>query len=505
MKKKSIPAAITIFGAKGDLTQRKLIPALYNLFLEQQLSSEFAIYCVDFLPAEQDVFKNELLNAVDEFSRSGKADPIKWKLFSDRIFYQQGDFTKKDTFSALKETLNAFDAVHKARAIRLFYFAVAPRFIETIAEALYLQKCCNKKSSDRLVVEKPFGTDLESARNLNQFLGERFAEKQIYRIDHYLGKETVQNIMAFRFANYVFEPLWNKTYIDYVQINLAEEVGVGKRGGYYDSAGALRDMVQNHLLQLLCVVGMECPPAYEAEAIRDAKTKLIKQVRIYSPGKEVFKNIIRGQYAEGMIDGHSVPSYRQEEQVGKDSTTETFVVGKFFIDNKRWKGVPFFLGTGKSLPRQRSVIMIQFKDSPHRIFKDDIIPNRLIISIQPELEIKLLFESKIPGPEMKLKAVDMDFTYQEAYAQSLPEAYEALLVDVLDGDATLFMRADQVEAAWKVVMPILETWQKYPSRQLHFYKAGTWGPKAAFALLKPFATKWFQYVQKDMPVSEMPS
>jgi len=505
MKKKSIPAAITIFGAKGDLTHRKLIPALYNLFADQQLSDNFNIYCVDFLPAEQETFRNELLASVDEFSRSGKADRAKWQLFSANIFYQQGDFTKKDTFSSLKANLDAFDKVNKTRSIRLFYFAVAPRFIETIGEALYRQKCCNKESLDRLVVEKPFGTDLDSARKLNRFLSKRFAEKQIYRIDHYLGKEIVQNIMAFRFANYVFEPLWNSKYIDHVQISLAEEVGVGKRGGYYDSAGALRDMVQNHLLQLLCVVGMECPPAYKAEAIRDAKTRLIKQVRIYSPGQEVFKNIVRGQYTEGVADGQSVPAYRQEEQVAKQSTTETFVVGKFFIDNKRWNGVPFFLGTGKSLPRQSSVIMIQFKDSPHRIFRDDIVPNRLIISIQPELEIRLLFENKVPGSEMKLKPVDMDFAYKEAYSQSLPEAYEALLEDVLDGDATLFMRADQVEAAWKVVMPILETWKKDPSRQLHFYKAGTWGPKAAYALLKPYATKWFELVQKEMPLSELPA
>jgi glucose-6-phosphate 1-dehydrogenase len=501
MKKKSTPASITIFGAKGDLTHRKLIPALFNLFADQHLSDEFNIYCVDFLPAVQDTFKNELLAAVDEFSRSGKADRNKWKFFSERIFYQQGDFTKKDTFTALKLKLDAFDTANKARAIRLFYFAVAPRFIETIAEALFQQKCCNKESFDRLVVEKPFGTDLHSARKLNQFLRKRFAEKQIYRIDHYLGKETVQNIMAFRFANYVFEPLWNRTYIDHIQIGLAEEVGVGKRGGYYDSAGALRDMVQNHLLQLLCVVAMECPPAYKAEAIRDAKTKLMKQMKIYTPGKEIFKNIVRGQYTEGMVNGQLSPAYRQEEQVDPHSTTETFVVGKFFIDNKRWKGVPFFLGTGKSLPRQSSVIMIQFKDTPHRIFKDDIVPNRLIISIQPELEIRLLFENKVPGAEMKLQAVDMDFTYQEAYAQSLPEAYEALLEDVLDGDATLFMRADQVEAAWKVVMPILDTWKKYPSRQLHFYPAGCWGPKAAKALLKPYAQQWYRLVPKAKPVS----
>ncbi|CAL1517131.1 glucose-6-phosphate dehydrogenase [Chitinophaga sp. MM2321] len=493
---KTYPAAITIFGAKGDLTRRKLIPALYNLYIGDHLPPVFCIYCVDYLAADQDAFRKELLDGVNEFSRSGKADPKKWAAFAAQVFYLQGDFMKASTYSTLKDQLEAFEAASGQRGTRLFYFAIAPRFIEIIAAAIYKQQLCNKVALDRIVIEKPFGTDLATAQQLNRYLGKRFSEKQLYRIDHYLGKETVQNIMAFRFANYVFEPLWNKKYIDHIQISVAEQVGVGKRGGYYDSSGALRDMIQNHLLQLLCIIAMECPGAYKAEMIRDAKTKVLKSVRPFASA-QLFKNVIRGQYTAGEINDTEMPAYRKEEQVAANSNTETFTALRLFIDNDRWQGVPFFLRTGKSMFRQSSVIVIQFKDSPHKIFKDDIVPNRLIISIQPELEISLLFESKLPGLQMKLVPVEMDFTYQDAYTETLPEAYEALLLDVLHGDATLFMRADQVEAAWKVVMPILNAWKKYPAKQLHLYKAGTWGPAASNVLLKPYAKEWFRLPSGD--------
>ncbi|HZZ75129.1 MAG TPA: glucose-6-phosphate dehydrogenase, partial [Puia sp.] len=301
-EKKLYAAAITIFGAKGDLTHRKLIPAIYNLFIGDHLPPTFVILCVDFLPAGDTEYRNDLLGGINEFSRSGKADEKKWKEFSDRIFYIQGDFLKLDTFSRLKEKLDSFDQENRQRGSRLFYFAVAPRFIEVISDSLYKLKLCHQQKKDRIVVEKPFGTDLDSSKKLNRFLGRRFAESQIYRIDHYLGKETVQNILAFRFANYVFEPLWNNKYIDHIQISVAESVGVGKRGGYYDSSGALRDMIQNHLLQLLCIVAMECPDAYQAEMIRNAKTRLMQSVRIYKPGG-IFKNVIRGQYTAGTVEG----------------------------------------------------------------------------------------------------------------------------------------------------------------------------------------------------------
>ncbi|MEO6894295.1 MAG: glucose-6-phosphate dehydrogenase, partial [Ginsengibacter sp.] len=460
------------------------------------LPQTFAIYCIDYLASEENDFKGELLEGINEFSRNGRAEKKQWEEFSANIFYIQGDFQKTECFQHLKEKADNFDKQNKQRGTRLFYFATAPRFIEIIAEGLYKNKICKRPTLDRIVVEKPFGTDLATAKKLNLFLSKRFDEKQVYRIDHYLGKEAVQNIMAFRFANYVFEPLWNNKFIDHIQISVAEEVGVEKRGGYYDSSGALRDMIQNHLLQLMCIVAMECPAAYKSELIRDAKVNVLKQVRRYA-GNSVFKNVVRAQYTAGDINGQPRKGYRHEEQVSPKSSTETFVAAKFFVDNKRWKGVPFFLMTGKSLPRQASVITIQFKDSPNRIFKDDIESNRLVISIQPNLEIGFLFESKVPGLEMKLKSVDMDFSYQQTYTESVPEAYEALLLDVLEGDPTLFMRADQVENAWKVVMPILDAWKKHPLKQLHFYKAGTWGPKEALRLIKPYTDELFQ-----LPLSE---
>ena len=487
---KTSAAAITIFGAKGDLTRRKLIPALYHLFIGNHLPAVCTIACVDFMQVKEDEFKEDLLAGVNEFSRTGRAEPTMWNAFAAKIQYIQGDFNQKETFTNLKRVLDAFDAKYKTRSIRMFYFAVAPRFIEVIANSLHKHKIAALQTKDRIVVEKPFGTDLESAQKLNRYLRKRFNEKQIYRIDHYLGKETVQNILAFRFANYVFEPLWNSRYIDHVQINVSEQVSVGKRGGYYDSSGALRDMIQNHLLQLLCVTAMDCPSKYEAETIRNAKVNLLKQVRIYKES-QVFTNVIRAQYKEGRINNVPQTAYRKEAQVAKNSTTETYVAARLFIDNERWKNVPFYLRTGKCMPKQSSVIVLQFKDSPNKIFKDDIVPNRLVISIQPDLEISLLFESKVPGLQMKLKPVEMDFTYKESYTEAIPEAYEALLLDVLHGDATLFMRADQVETAWKVVMPIIDAWKKHPSKNLLFYKAGTQGPKAANDLLKPFSDQWF--------------
>lgn len=499
MSKKIFPSAITIFGAKGDLTKRKLIPALYNLYADNHLPPIFSIFCVDFVTVDEGEFRNDLLEGINEFSRTGQADPEKWATFSAHINYVQGDFTKDETYITLKNKIKDFEEREQQRGVRMFYFAVAPRFIEVIADSLCKQKLCNRDTLDRIVVEKPFGTDLDSARKLNRYMNKRFKEKQIYHIDHYLGKEMVQNIMAFRFANYVFEPLWNNKYIDHIQISVAEEVSVGKRGGYYDSSGALRDMIQNHLLQLLCIIAMDCPKRYEAEAIRDAKVKVLKNVRPYT-SQSVFKEVVRGQYTAGEIGGKPQVSYKEEGQVAPDSTTETFVATRLFIDNERWKGVPFFLRTGKCMPKQSSVIMIQFKDSPHKIFKDDIQPNQLIISIQPELEIGLMFEGKVPGLHMNLEPVEMDFMYKDDFKQSLPEAYEALLLDVLEGDATQFMRDDQIEAAWKVVMPILDAWKKSPKKGLQTYAAGTWGPDAASALLKPYAKDWFRlHNQKPLP------
>jgi glucose-6-phosphate 1-dehydrogenase len=494
-EKKLSPAAIVIFGARGDLTRRKLVPALYNLFLTNHLPEVFTILCVDYLPVKGDEFKNDLLAGINQFSRSGKADETVWAKFAAAISYIQGDFMQAETFTLLKKNLDTFEKPPMHKGIRMFYYAVSPRFIEPISDALYKQQICSKPALHRIVIEKPFGTDLKSAQSLNRFLCKRFAEKQLYRIDHYLGKETVQNILAFRFANHVFEPLWNSRFIDHVQISVVEEVTVGARGGYYDSSGAIRDMIQNHLLQLLCVIAMECPAKYDPETIRNAKARVLQDIKIYKE-TEVFKEVVRGQYADGTVNNLPQAAYRSEEHVAPGSDTDTFVAARLLIGNKRWKGVPFFLRTGKALQRQASVIVIQFKESPHKIFKDDILPNRLIISIQPELEISLLFESKIPGLQMKLKPVEMDFTYKDAYTDDIPEAYETLLLDVLEGDATLFMRADQVEAAWKVVMPVINAWKKHPAKQLRFYEPGSWGPVAANKLLKPYAKDWILLPQE---------
>jgi glucose-6-phosphate 1-dehydrogenase len=431
-----------------------------------------------------------LLGGVNEFSRTGKADKSAWKKFSGHISYLQGDFTDAALYEALNERLRSCDATAGNRCNRLFYYSVAPRFIETISEELYKNKTASQKEIDRIIIEKPFGSDLASAKKLNAFLTKRFDEKQLYRIDHYLGKETVQNIMAFRFANYVFEPLWNKKFIDHVQITVAETVSVGSRAGYYEQAGAIRDMVQNHLLQLLCTIAMEPPQNLHAESIRNKKLSTLKSIKPFTKDSAE-KNIVRGQYIAGKIKDVEQVAYRDEKKVAPGSMTETFFAGKFYIDNERWTRVPFYLRTGKCLTKQTSVIVIQFKDTPHRIFKEDTAPNRLVISIQPDNAISLFFECKVPGLEMKLKNVEMDFTYRENYDQQLPEAYEALLLDAMQGDASLFMRKDQVEAAWKVVMPIINEWKQQAKTTLKFYPAGTMGPKLADDLLKRDGREWY--------------
>jgi len=481
---------IVIFGASGDLCNRKLIPALYNLYLTDHLPQVFFIIAIDHNNATDADYKKHLLDGVNEFSRSGKADKSAWKKFSDHISFLKGDFTDAAMYDELHSKLRSCDAKAGNRCNRLFYYSVAPRFIEVISEQLYKNKTATQKDSDRIIIEKPFGSDLASAKKLNAFLTKRFDEKQLYRIDHYLGKETVQNIMAFRFANYVFEPLWNNKFIDHVQITVAETVSVGSRAGYYEQAGAIRDMVQNHLLQLLCTIAMDPPQNLHAETVRNKKISLLKKIKPLAR-LNVEKNIVRGQYAAGKIKDADQPAYREEKNVAPGSMTETFFAGKFYIDNERWKNVPFYLRTGKCLTKQTSVIVLQFKDTPHKVFKEDTSPNRLVIAIQPDHAISLFLECKVPGLEMKLKNVEMDFTYRENYDQQLPEAYEALLVDAMEGDASLFMRKDQVEAAWKVVMPIINEWKKQPKTSLKFYSAGTMGPKLADDLLERDGREWY--------------
>jgi glucose-6-phosphate 1-dehydrogenase len=491
MQKKSIaPQSIIIFGANGDLCWRKLIPALYNLYLTDNLPEKFFITAIDHGEITGEAFNKKMLDGINQFSRSGKADKKAWSAFSSHIHYLQGDFTNADLYISLNKLLKEQDIKTGQRLNRLFYYSVSPRFIETIAEELYKNKIAPQKETDRIIIEKPFGSSLQTAKKLNAFLLKRFSEKQLYRIDHYLGKETVQNMMVFRFANYIFEPLWNKNFIDHVQITVAETVPVGGRANYYEQAGAIRDMIQNHLLQLLCVVAMEAPKKLNAAEIRNKKLAVLKAIRPFTK-TTVTKNVIRAQYTKGTVKDVKQVAYRNEENVAPASVTETYFAGKFFIDNECWQGVPFYLRTGKCLSKQTSLIVVQFKNTGHRIFKDDCNANRLIISIQPDNEISLWFESKVPGLEMKLQNVEMDFTYRESYTEQLPEAYETLLMDAMEGDASLFMRNDQVETAWKIVMPIITNWQKQTKPNLKFYAAGSSGPKAADEFIKKDGRKWY--------------
>jgi glucose-6-phosphate 1-dehydrogenase len=484
---------IVIFGGKGDLAWRKLIPAFFNLYTGGFLPEQFSIYAVHYEKKAEKDYRAYMLEGVNNFSRNGKATREQWKAFSSHLFFFEGDFTITDTYRRLSAVLEKNDKDWGGRAVRLFYYSVAPRFIEPISKLLAKHRLAADISLDRIVVEKPFGNSLKTARELNQLLTAHFSEKQIFRIDHYLGKETVQNLMAFRFANIVYESVWNNNYIDHVQITVAEHIGVGGRGGYYEQAGALRDMIQNHLLQLLCITAMEPPVSIEAEDVRNKKVDVLKAIRPLTK-KTILKEVIRGQYREGKLDGKKQPAYRKEKNVDPGSVTETFVALKLFIDNWRWKNVPFYLRTGKALAKTASVIVIQFKQVPHSLFGPAVMadtrPNQLIISLQPEMETSLLFHAKEPGVELKIKPVEMDFTYKESYQVPVPEAYETLLLDVLQGDATLFMRADQVEEAWKVVTPILETWSKEPAPRFPNYAPGSWGPKAAEELIHGQDCEW---------------
>lgn len=490
---KSKPDIFIIFGGTGDLNSRKLAPALYNLFLGNWLPDQFSIIGTGRTKFTDEDYRNNLLEDINKFSRSGQADPAKWQDFSQHIFYQVSDLTKIETYQQLGERIKKHQEEWQKTATVIFYLAVSPNFFKVIAENIANCKLAEDAENTRLVIEKPFGNDLESATALNKLLGSMYQEKQIYRIDHYLGKETVQNILAFRFANSIFEPVWNRNYIEYVQISVTEQLGVEERGDYYEGAGALRDMVQNHILQLLCLIAMEPPVNFEGEEVRSRKVDVLRAMRPFS-SEDVRKHTARGQYGEGWIQGKQVPAYRDEPKVNPESNTETFAAIKFFVDNWRWQGIPFYVRTGKRMHETASVITIQFKDVPHLIFPgeatDNWQQNRLIISIQPEMSIRLQVQAKRPGLDITLNAVDMVFDYESTYASYTPEAYETLLLDTILGDQTLFMRGDQVEAAWSLIMPVLNSWEKRKSVNFPNYSSDSWGPEIAEALIARDGFHW---------------
>jgi glucose-6-phosphate 1-dehydrogenase len=501
------PTVFIIFGAAGDLAWRKLIPALYNLYLDQWLPEKFLIIGTGHRHMADKEFQQRLKEGVDRFSRRGKTMEQEWQGFASHLNFMAADLDQPKVFSELAQKLADLDKTWGVKANRIFYLGLPPRMIEPVARELGKAKLNQDRQRARLVVEKPFGHDLASAQALNRDLGEIFHESQIFRIDHYLGKETVQNIMALRFANTLFEPIWNRHYINHIQITVAEDDGVGSRAHYYDQAGALRDMIQNHLLTVMCLIAMEPPISFQDNEVRNKKVDVLRAVRPIPP-EAVHDYAVRGQYGSGTIDGQMVKGYRSEAEVAPDSSIETFGAIKLYVDNWRWQGIPFYLRTGKRLPAKISEVSIQFREVPHQSFPVasviDRRPNRLIIAIQPEEGIFLRFEAKYPGPTMRLSPVIMEFFYREAFKIMTPEAYETLLLDIMRGDATLFMRADQTEAAWSILAPVLEVWDTIKPTDFPNYPAGTWGPETAENLLAQEGRNWaaptFLQCREDQPI-----
>jgi len=487
------PTLFVIFGIGGDLTWRKLIPALYNLFLDHWLPDNFQVLGLGHKSMNDEAFLDHLRQGVIQLSRRKEIDGPHWKAFASHLTFQSADFSDPQVYTRLAGQFQDLDEKWGTGAVRIFYLASPPGVMETIVELLGQAHLSLERERTRIVIEKPFGRDLASAKSLNRMLTEVFSESQIYRIDHYLGKETVQNILAFRFANTLFEPIWNRQYIDHVQITVAEKIGVAHRGHYYDQAGALRDMLQNHLIQLLCLTAMEPMISLEDNEIRNKKTEVLQAIRPIAVD-EVPAMAARGQYDAGCIEGDQVLDYRREKNVSPESVTETYGAVKLFVDNWRWQDVPFYLRTGKRLPAKVSEVNIQFRPVPHQVFPFspglDRPPNRLLISIQPLEGILLRFEAKHPGRPLRLTPVNMGFYYQEAFKIPSPDAYETLLLDVMLGNATLFMRGDQTEAAWTVISPILEAWDRSAPSDFPNYQAGTWGPKSAEELIARDGRQW---------------
>ena len=486
------PSMLVLFGATGDLAHRKVMPALYHLWRTNLLPHEFVVLAIGRRPYDDETFRAEIRGSLEQFSRVLPLDEAAWASFSERIRYQRLDFADPSGFDALAARCDEFDAEHGTRGNRLFYLATQPsQFAEIVAQLgrVGLDHERHDGGWRRVVIEKPFGHDLDSARRLNREVGKVFRETQVYRIDHYLGKETVRNLLVFRFGNGIFEPLWNRRYVDHVQITVAESIGIENRGAFYEETGASRDVLQNHLLQLVSLVAMEPPAAFTADALRDEKVKVLRAIAPVDPAHSV----VRGQYGPGWVAATAVPGYREEADVHASSETETYIAARLTIDDWRWSGVPFYVRTGKRLPKRSTEIAIQFREVPHRLFRDagaDPDPNLLAIRIQPDEGIMLRFGAKVPGLGLDVRSVTMDFTYGSAFSVDSPDAYETLILDALQGDASLFTRADEVEEAWSIVDPIIEAWAASEPPSFPNYEAGSWGPADADRLLAGERQRW---------------
>lgn len=490
------PVTIVIFGGSGDLSRRKLVPALYELHRERQLAPETAIVGYARTGESDETYRAEMKATVAEFARTRPLDEAVWGEFARRLFFFRGDLNQPKNFTHLKERLERIEKERNLTGNRLYYLAIPPSAIAAVVRNLGDAAMVHKVDGaawSRVIVEKPFGRDLGTARALNEDLAGVFRERQVFRIDHYLGKETTQNILVFRLGNGLFEPLWNRRYVDHVQITVAESIGVEGRGRYFEEAGIFRDIIQNHVLQLLCLVAMEPPVAFDPNAVRDEKVKVLRSIRPQTP-EEILRDTVRGQYGPGAVAGVPVAGYRSEKDVHPMSLRETYAAWKVQVENWRWAGVPFHLRAGKRMPRRVTEIAIQFRTPPIAFFRKAGMPlqepNTLILRIQPDEGIALMFGAKQPGASMKIDTVTMNFQYSEFFGRSQPEAYERLLMDAIHGDSTLFARRDEVEAAWEACTAVLDVWRENPPTDHPNYDAGSWGPEAAVALLARDGRRW---------------
>ncbi len=484
--------SLVIFGASGDLTNRKLMPALWTLFAARTLPEPFAIVCTARTAMSDDAFRDKMKEGVKEFARFKLPTEQVWQRFAGNLFYVPGDPTGPELYGRLRARLEEIERTHGGVANRLYYLSTPPSLYDKITVHLGKADMAAERGGwTRIIVEKPFGHDLRSAQELNRLVTSVFHEEQVYRIDHYLGKETVQNVLALRFANGIFEPLWNRNHVAEVQCTVAETVGVEGRGGYYEESGALRDMIQNHLLQVVCLIAMEPPVTFDARAVRDEKGKVMQAVRPIDPAR-VDEAALRAQYAAGFVGGRQMPGYLQEKGVKPDSVTETYAALRLQIDNWRWAGVPFYLQTGKRMAKRVSEIVIRFQQTPHMIFRRGTVrvdPNVLVIRVQPDEGIALTVEAKEPGPDLKLSPVNLDFKYQDVFGGEPPEAYERLLLDAIHGDATLYSRGDWIEQAWSLTQPVLDHWAQTPG-PLPTYESGSWGPPEADTFIGRDGGEW---------------